>query len=97
MIERFEGCGVLVTGAGSGIGRANARLFDAARGKGREDMIGQLNPLQRGGQPAEIARAIAFLASEEASYVNGHALIVDAGLSSSLPFAKPRKLGQSSF
>lgn len=72
-------------------------LFDAARSKGREDMIGQLNPLQRGGQPAEIARAIAFLASEEASYVNGHALIVDAGLSSSLPFAKPRKLGQSSF
>ncbi len=72
-------------------------LFDAARDKGRENMIGQLNPLQRGGQPIEIARAIAFLASEEASYINGHALVVDAGLSSSLPFAKPRKLGQSSF
>lgn len=69
-------------------------MFGAARDKAREDMIGQLNPLHRGGQPIEIARAIAFLASEEASYINGHALVVDAGLSS---FAKPRKLGQSSF
>ncbi len=72
-------------------------LFDTARNRGREDKIGQLNPLQRGGQPLEIAQAIAFLASDDASYVNGHALIVDAGLSSSLPFAKARKLGESSF
>lgn len=72
-------------------------LFNVAREKGHEDKIGQLNPLQRGGQPGEIAQAIAFLASDDASYINGHPLVVDAGLSSSLPFVKPRKLGQSSF
>lgn len=64
-------------------------LYDAARAKGREDQIGQLNPLRRGGEPIEIARAIAFLASDDASYVNGHALVVDAGLSTSHPVARP--------
>ncbi|WP_016746938.1 SDR family NAD(P)-dependent oxidoreductase [Rhizorhabdus wittichii] len=72
-------------------------LYTAARSKGREDLIGQLNPLKRGGEPAEIARTIAFLASDEAAYINGQALVVDGGLSTSLPFAKPRKLGQASF
>lgn len=72
-------------------------LFDYARAKGKGDQIGQLNPLQRGGGPQEIAAAIAFLASEEASYVNGQALVVDGGLSTSLPFARPRKLGETTF
>lgn len=72
-------------------------LYDLARAKNREEMIGQLNPLRRGGEPIEIARAIAFLASDEASYVNGHALVVDAGLSTSHPFAKPRALGETTF
>jgi NAD(P)-dependent dehydrogenase (short-subunit alcohol dehydrogenase family) len=56
-----------------------------------------LNPLKRGGEPSEIATAVAFLASDEASYVNGHALVVDAGLSSSHPFARPRGIGETTF
>jgi NAD(P)-dependent dehydrogenase (short-subunit alcohol dehydrogenase family) len=72
-------------------------LYDVARANGREDMIGQLNPVQRGGKPRELAEAIAFLASDQASYVNGHALVVDGGLSTSHPFAKPRKLGVTTF
>lgn len=60
-------------------------VYDRARAKGQEAMLGHLNPLKRGGAPIEIARAALFLASEESSYVNGHALVVDGGLSSSLP------------
>jgi NAD(P)-dependent dehydrogenase (short-subunit alcohol dehydrogenase family) len=42
------------------------------------------------GQPEEIAAMALFLASDEASYVNGQAFPVDGGLSSTLPFARPR-------
>jgi NAD(P)-dependent dehydrogenase (short-subunit alcohol dehydrogenase family) len=60
-------------------------IYEMARAAGKEDAIGKLNPLQRGGKPQEIARAALFLASDESSYVNGTALIVDGGLSSSHP------------
>ena len=38
-------------------------LYDQVRAAGREDRIGQLNPLQRGGEPEEIAAMALFLAS----------------------------------
>ncbi|HLR29782.1 MAG TPA: SDR family oxidoreductase [Paenalcaligenes sp.] len=39
------------------------------------------NPLQRWAEPHEIAGAAVFLASNSASYVNGHILVVDGGFS----------------
>lgn len=62
-------------------------IFDMARGKGTEDRIGQINPLKRAGRPEEIANMALFLASDEASYVNGQAFPVDGGLSASHPYA----------
>jgi len=65
-------------------------MFEAARERGSEKKIGQLNPLKRSGQPVEIARMALFLASDESSYVNGQAIAVDGGLSSSHPFVPGR-------
>jgi NAD(P)-dependent dehydrogenase (short-subunit alcohol dehydrogenase family) len=63
-------------------------IYEAARARGVADRIGELNPLQRGGEPDDIAKVALFLASEESSYVNGQALVVDGGLTSSMPTAR---------
>ncbi|MGA7809821.1 SDR family NAD(P)-dependent oxidoreductase [Bradyrhizobium sp.] len=62
-------------------------VFERARERGTQDKIGQLNPLKRAGQPHEIAAMGLFLASDEASYVNGQAFPVDGGLTASMPYA----------
>lgn len=61
-------------------------VFTAARARGTEKKIGQLNPARRGGHADEIARVALFLASDESSYVNGQAWAVDGGLSAGHPY-----------
>jgi len=61
-------------------------IFENARERGTDGKIGQLNPLKRAGQPHELAAMGLFLASDEASYVNGQAIPVDGGLTASMPY-----------
>ncbi len=45
----------------------------------KERLLGEI-PIGRMGQPQEVAAAVAFLASEDASYITGHTLHVNGGL-----------------
>ncbi len=60
------------------------RIFDQARAAGKEDRLGARCELRRYGRPEEVAAAIAFLASDDASYITGQALPVDGGNTASL-------------
>ena len=90
--NEFGGTGVRINAICPGLIETGMTkpIFDNARARGSERKIGQLNPLRRSGVPGEIANMALFLASDEASYVNGQAIAVDGGLSSSLPVVPPR-------
>ena len=94
--QQLAGTGVRVNGICPGLIETGmtAPLYENARAKGLEDQIGLLNPLGRGGEPEEIARVALFLASDAASYVNGHLTVVDGGLSTSHPVTRPPGLKQ---
>lgn len=46
----------------------------------RMEMINQLTPLQRMGKPEEIANVVAFLASDQSSFITGTDILVDGGV-----------------
>lgn len=54
---------------------------DEARMAKLKGNLGRATPLKRSGRPMDIAEAALFLASDQAGFVNGHDLVVDAGLS----------------
>jgi NAD(P)-dependent dehydrogenase (short-subunit alcohol dehydrogenase family) len=52
---------------------------------GARAVAGKLHALWRIGQPEEVARLAVFLASDEASFMTGSAVVVDGGFGSGLP------------
>ncbi len=88
--QQLSGTGIRVNAICPGLvesGMTEA-VFTYARANDKEDRIGRLNPLRRAGVPHEVAELALFLASDAASYVNGQAIAVDGGLSSSLPVTR---------
>jgi NAD(P)-dependent dehydrogenase (short-subunit alcohol dehydrogenase family) len=59
-------------------------FFELARSVGKENQLGKYCELKRAAVPEEVARAILFLASDEASYITGQALPVDGGITASM-------------
>ena len=84
---QLSGTGIRVNAICPGIIETGmtAPMFEAARARGTDKKIGQLNPLKRAAHADEVARVALFLGSDESSYVNGQAWAVDGGLSAGHP------------
>ncbi len=59
--------------------------FAAALYEGKEAKIAEAYPLRRLGEPGDIAAAVAYLASDDASWMTGQTLVLDGGLTLSEP------------
>jgi NAD(P)-dependent dehydrogenase (short-subunit alcohol dehydrogenase family) len=44
-------------------------------------VFGTIQPLKRGGESLDVAQAALWLASDDSAFINGHAMVVDGGLS----------------
>ncbi len=66
--------GGTVTGLTARLAVGDHRNLDEAT-----KVIGSNNPMGRGGRVEDIANAVAFLSSDEASFVNGAVIVVDGG------------------
>lgn len=63
-------------------------MFDDAKARGVESKLGHVTPLKRPGRAEEIAAVAAFLASEDASYIDGQLISADGGVSSTHPYGR---------
>lgn len=77
LAQEVAGEGIRVVGVAPGIVRTTIHA-DAGE-PGRVDRVGPVVPLGRAGEPGEVADAIAWLMSAEASYVTGTTLRVAGG------------------
>jgi NAD(P)-dependent dehydrogenase (short-subunit alcohol dehydrogenase family) len=55
--------------------------FATALYEGREDQVSQAYPLKRLGLPEDVAGAVAFLLSDESSWITGQTIVLDGGVS----------------
>jgi 3-oxoacyl-[acyl-carrier protein] reductase len=60
-------------------GMIDTDMTRAISGSVQEDWAGRI-PMKRLGTPGDVAGAVAFLASDEASYITGHVLAVNGGM-----------------
>jgi 3-oxoacyl-[acyl-carrier protein] reductase len=60
-------------------GYIETAIWDNTPESAKEALLG-LIPLGRAAQPEEVAKAVAYLASDDAAYITGHVLNVDGGM-----------------
>jgi 3-oxoacyl-[acyl-carrier protein] reductase len=60
-------------------GYINTQLTDVIPEEAQQKMLG-LTPLGRFGEPEDVARAVRFLSSDEASFITGEVVVVGGGL-----------------
>ena len=64
-------------------GPTDTALFASFAGTGLREALTRAIPFRRLGQPADVANLVAFLASDEASYITGQTVSVSGGLTMS--------------
>lgn len=72
--------GITANAVGPGMTLTESPIRDNPTDEYQKAFVGQV-PAGRAGQPIDVARAMAFLASPEAEYINGQILYVDGGYS----------------
>ena len=60
-------------------GFIETEMTDAMTSEAKNSLTGMI-PLERLGKPSDVAAAVAFLASEHASYITGQVIVVDGGM-----------------
>lgn len=75
--KELAGRGITVNAVAPGF--IKTAMTDALSEDARQ-ALQKLIPLGRLGEPEDVAKAVAFLASDEASYITGHVLTVDGGM-----------------
>ncbi|MDP8289724.1 MAG: 3-oxoacyl-[acyl-carrier-protein] reductase [Candidatus Susulua stagnicola] len=60
-------------------GYIQTKMTDVLSDKVKEEMLKRI-PLNRFGSPEDVAKAVLFLASDEAAYITGQVLVVDGGM-----------------
>ena len=75
--------GIIATPLAAGFAKATDEQLEQMKARlGRSQVLGRI------GDPADIANAAVFLASDESSFITGHAQVVDGGAYAGRPWSK---------